>query len=163
MLRPSAGTSPDGAPRNETQPSARPEHSRGGPFFTPVYDFAAPRFVFGRVALVGDAAATARPHMGFGVSKAGGDALALAEALGGCDDIDAALVRYDAQRRTIAERVVMHGRSLGTFLGVNVKTEEDRIMGKLLSDHHGQMDWFAVPNFLTASAIAPNGHPVFID
>jgi 2-polyprenyl-6-methoxyphenol hydroxylase-like FAD-dependent oxidoreductase len=123
------------------------------PFFTPVYDFAAPRLVFGRVALVGDAAATARPHMGFGVSKAGGDALALAEALGGCDDIDAALVRYDAQRRTIAERVVMHGRSLGTFLGVNMKTEEDRIMGRLLSDHHGQMDWFAVPNFLTASAM----------
>jgi 2-polyprenyl-6-methoxyphenol hydroxylase-like FAD-dependent oxidoreductase len=124
------------------------------PFFTPVYDFAAPRLVFGRVALVGDAAATARPHMGFGVSKAGGDALALAEALGGGDDLDAALVRYDAQRRTLAERIVMHGRKLGTFLGVNVKTEEDRIMAKLLSDHHGQMDWFAVPDFLAASAVA---------
>jgi 2-polyprenyl-6-methoxyphenol hydroxylase-like FAD-dependent oxidoreductase len=133
------------------------------PFFTPVYDFAAPRLVFGRVALVGDAAATARPHMGFGVSKASGDALALAEALGGCDDIDTALVRYDAQRRTIAERVIMHGRKLGTFLGVNVKTEEERIMGKLLSDHHGQIDWFAVHNFLTGSAIAPNGRPAFVD
>jgi 2-polyprenyl-6-methoxyphenol hydroxylase-like FAD-dependent oxidoreductase len=126
------------------------------PFFTPIYDFAAPRLVFGRVALVGDAAATARPHMGFGVSKAGGDALALAEALGGGDDIDAALARYDAQRRTMGERIMMHGRKLGTFLGVNVKTEEDRIMAKLLSDHHGQLDWFAIPNFLAASAVA---HP----
>ena len=54
------------------------------PFFTPIYDFAAPRLVFGRVALVGDAAATARPHMGFGVAKAGGDAWALAEALRDC-------------------------------------------------------------------------------
>ena len=51
------------------------------PFFTPIYDFTAPRIAFGRVALVGDAASNARPHMGFGVSKAGGDAQALAHAL----------------------------------------------------------------------------------
>ena len=44
------------------------------PFITPIYDFTAPRIVFGRVAMVGDAAANARPHMGFGVAKAGGDA-----------------------------------------------------------------------------------------
>src|ERR1700732_3184763 len=50
------------------------------PFFTPIYDFASPSLVYGRVALVGDAAASARPHMGFGVAKAGGDAQALAEA-----------------------------------------------------------------------------------
>jgi 2-polyprenyl-6-methoxyphenol hydroxylase-like FAD-dependent oxidoreductase len=41
------------------------------PFFTPIYDFSTPRIVFGRVALVGDAGASARPHMGFGVAKAG--------------------------------------------------------------------------------------------
>ena len=29
------------------------------PFFTPIYDFTAPSIVFGRVAIVGDAAATA--------------------------------------------------------------------------------------------------------
>jgi 2-polyprenyl-6-methoxyphenol hydroxylase-like FAD-dependent oxidoreductase len=38
------------------------------PFFTPVYDFCSPSLVFGRAALVGDAASTPRPHMGFGVS-----------------------------------------------------------------------------------------------
>jgi 2-polyprenyl-6-methoxyphenol hydroxylase-like FAD-dependent oxidoreductase len=106
--------------------------------------------VFGRAALVGDAASTARPHMGFGVSKAGGDARALAEALRDCDDIDAALARYNAERQPMAERIMLHGRKLGMFLGVNVKTEEDRRMGKLLSDHRGQMDWIAVPNFLAA-------------
>jgi len=124
------------------------------PFFTPIYDFAAPRLIFGRVALVGDAAATARPHMGFGVSKAGGDALALAEALDGCDDIDAALVRYDVQRRAMAECVVMHGRKLGAFLGVDLKTEEDRAMAELLAHHRGQMDYIAVPNFLANSDLA---------
>ena len=35
------------------------------PFITPIYDFTAPSIVFGRVAMVGDAAANARPHMGF--------------------------------------------------------------------------------------------------
>jgi 2-polyprenyl-6-methoxyphenol hydroxylase-like FAD-dependent oxidoreductase len=44
------------------------------PFFTPIYDFSSPRIVFRRTALVGDAASSARPHMGFGVAKAGGDA-----------------------------------------------------------------------------------------
>ena len=120
------------------------------PFFTPIYDFAAPRFVLDRVALVGDAAATVRPHMGFGVAKAGGDARALAEALRDCDDIDAALARYDAERQPMGERIMLHGRKLGTFLGVDLKSEEDRRMGKLLSDHRGQMDWIAVPNFLAA-------------
>jgi 2-polyprenyl-6-methoxyphenol hydroxylase-like FAD-dependent oxidoreductase len=129
------------------------------PFFTPIYDFAAPRLVFGRIALVGDAAATARPHMGFGVAKAGGDALALGEALAECDDIGAALVRYDAARRALGERIMLHGRRLGTFLGVNLKTQEDHVMAQLLADHRGQMNWIAVPNFLatSASAQADNG------
>jgi len=121
------------------------------PFFTPIYDFAAPRLVFGRVALVGDAAATVRPHMGFGVAKAGGDALALGRALGDCDDIDAALARYDAERREIGQRIMLHGRKLGAFLAADLKTEEDRVMAKLLADHRGQMDLIAVPNFLAVS------------
>ena len=50
------------------------------PFLTPIYDFIAPRIASGRVALVGDAASNPRPHMGFGVSKAGCDAEALAQA-----------------------------------------------------------------------------------
>jgi 2-polyprenyl-6-methoxyphenol hydroxylase-like FAD-dependent oxidoreductase len=121
------------------------------PFFTPIYDFASPCFAFGRIALVGDAAATARPHMGFGVSKAAADAIALAKALEGCDDTDEALARYDAQRAPMGERTMMHGRKLGTFLGVNVRNEEDRNMAEVLSDHYGQMDLIAVPNFLAAS------------
>jgi 2-polyprenyl-6-methoxyphenol hydroxylase-like FAD-dependent oxidoreductase len=129
-------------------------HNIERPFFTPIYDFAAPRLVFGRVALVGDAAATVRPHMGFGVTKAGGDALALAEALADCDDIDAALVRYNAERRDMGERIMLHGRKLGAFLGVNLKTEEDRVMAQLLADHRGQMDWIAVPNFLATPGFA---------
>jgi len=118
------------------------------PFFTPIYDFASPRIVIGRVALVGDAAATARPHMGFGVAKAGGDAQALADALRDRDDIDAALAQYDAVRQPMGERIMLHGRKLGTHLGVDLRTEEDRRMSALLQDRGALMDWIAVPHFL---------------
>jgi len=120
------------------------------PFFTPIYDFSAPRIVLGRVALVGDAASSSRPHMGFGVAKAGGDAQALALALAAHDDIDAALAAYEAERQPIGERIMLHGRKLGTHLGVGLKTDEDRKMWKRLQDFEAMMDWIAVPNFLAA-------------
>jgi 2-polyprenyl-6-methoxyphenol hydroxylase-like FAD-dependent oxidoreductase len=122
------------------------------PFFTPIYDFSTPRLVFGRVALVGDAASSARPHMGFGMAKAGGDAQALAQALGNHDDIDAGLAEYNRIRQSIGERIMLHGRKLGTHLGVNLQTEEERAMWRLLQDHRAMMDWIAVPNFLAAYA-----------
>jgi 2-polyprenyl-6-methoxyphenol hydroxylase-like FAD-dependent oxidoreductase len=118
------------------------------PFITPIYDFTAPRIVFGRVATVGDAAANARPHMGFGVAKAGGDAEALARALRDHDDIDAALVAYNAERQPIGNTIVLHSRRLGTHLGVDLKTDADRRMHDLLQSDEAMMDWIAVPNFL---------------
>ncbi|HEY7244481.1 MAG TPA: FAD-dependent monooxygenase [Xanthobacteraceae bacterium] len=118
------------------------------PFFTPVYDFCSPSLVFGRVALVGDAASTPRPHIGFGVSKAGAEAQALAEALSNYDDIDRALAAYDAVRQPLSRRIVSHGRKLGTQLGVGIETDEDRRLSKLLQTPKGIMDWIAVPNFL---------------
>jgi 2-polyprenyl-6-methoxyphenol hydroxylase-like FAD-dependent oxidoreductase len=120
------------------------------PFITPIYDFTAPRIVFGRVAMVGDAAANARPHMGFGVAKAGGDAEALANALRDHDDIDTALKTYNALRQPIGNTIVMHSRKLGTHMGVNLQTEEDRRMHALLQSDGAMLDWIAVPNFLDA-------------
>ncbi|TMJ24426.1 MAG: hypothetical protein E6G96_17525, partial [Alphaproteobacteria bacterium] len=115
------------------------------PFFTPIYDFSTPQLVFGRVALVGDAASSARPHMGFGMAKAGGDAQALAQALGTHDDVDSGLAQYNRVRQPLGERVMLHGRKLGTHLGVNLQTEEERAMWRLLQDHRAMMDWIAVP------------------
>jgi len=119
------------------------------PLLTPIYDFAGPRLVYGRVALIGDAASTSRPHMGFGVSKSGGDAQGLAQALRDHqDDVDAGLAAFDRLRQPIGERIMLHGRKLGTHLGVGLKTDEDRRMWRLLQDHRAMMDCIAVPNFL---------------
>jgi len=120
------------------------------PFFTPIYDFTSPSIVFGRVAMVGDAAANARPHMGFGMAKAGGDAQALARALRDHDDVDAGLKAYNAERQPIGNTLVMHSRKLGTYMGVNLKTEQDRKMHALLQSDGAMLDWIAVPNFLDA-------------
>jgi len=120
------------------------------PFFTPIYDFIAPRITMGRVALIGDAASNARPHMGFGVSKAGCDAQALAQALRDHDDIDVALAEYNRVRQPIGATIVKHSRKLGTHMGVNLQTGEDRAMHQLLQDPRAMMDWIAVPNFLDA-------------
>jgi 2-polyprenyl-6-methoxyphenol hydroxylase-like FAD-dependent oxidoreductase len=120
------------------------------PFFTPIYDFIAPRIVEGRAALIGDAASNARPHMGFGVSKAGCDAQALAQALRDHDDVDAALAAYNRIRQPVGEIIVRHSRKLGTHMGVNLATDEDRAMHALLQDPRAMMDWIAVPHFLDA-------------
>jgi 2-polyprenyl-6-methoxyphenol hydroxylase-like FAD-dependent oxidoreductase len=121
------------------------------PFFTPVYDFCSPSLVFGRVALVGDAASTPRPHMGFGVSKAGAEAQALAEALSNYDDIDRALSVYNSARQALSERIVTHGRRLGMQLGVGIKTDDDRRFAKVLQSPKGILDWISMPNFLSTA------------
>jgi 2-polyprenyl-6-methoxyphenol hydroxylase-like FAD-dependent oxidoreductase len=118
------------------------------PFLTPVYDFCSPSLTFGRVAMVGDAASTPRPHMGYGVSKAGAEAQALSEALASHDDIDRALVAYNAVRQPLSERIVAHGRKLGTQLGVGIANDDDRRMAKLLQTPRGILDLIAMPNFL---------------
>jgi 2-polyprenyl-6-methoxyphenol hydroxylase-like FAD-dependent oxidoreductase len=120
------------------------------PFVTPIYDFTAPSIVYGRVAMVGDAAANARPHMGFGMAKAGTDAQALAKHLAQNEDVDAALKAYNAERQPIGNTIVMHGRKLGTHLGVNLRTDEDRRMHELLQSDSAMLDWIAVPHFLDA-------------
>jgi 2-polyprenyl-6-methoxyphenol hydroxylase-like FAD-dependent oxidoreductase len=120
------------------------------PFVTPIYDFTSPRIVFGRVAMVGDAAANPRPHMGFGVAKAGNDAEALAKALRDRDDIDRALEAYNAERQPIGNTIVLHSRKLGTQIGVSLKTKEDHRMHELLQSDGAMLDWIAVPDFLAA-------------
>jgi 2-polyprenyl-6-methoxyphenol hydroxylase-like FAD-dependent oxidoreductase len=85
------------------------------PLVQPIYDLLSPRMAFGRVALLGDAAFVARPHVAMGAIKAGQDAMALADALAS-EPVEAALVRYDALRRPAAETMIAESRRLGAYL-----------------------------------------------
>src|SRR5262245_5088140 len=89
------------------------------PFFQAIYDLASPRLVFGRVALLGDAAFVARPHVGAGVTKAALDATCLATASAGHgDDLDAALAHYGSERQRFGDWIVGRGRDLGVSIGM---------------------------------------------
>jgi hypothetical protein len=43
---------------------------------------------------------------------------------------------------------VLHGRKLGTQLGVGIETDDDRKLAKILQSPKGVLDWIGVPNFL---------------
>lgn len=84
------------------------------PFLQGMFDFCAPRLLYDRVALLGDAAATARPHCGMGVSKAAEDAASFAHALDrGADD----LARWQEQRLAYGRAIVAWSRDLGSYIG----------------------------------------------
>jgi len=86
------------------------------PFLQPIYDLVPDRFAFERVALVGDAAFVARPHVGAGVLKAGCDAIALADALKEGDSIPQALKVYERIRMSPCTAMVERARYLGAYL-----------------------------------------------
>ncbi len=85
------------------------------PFFTPIYDHHSPVMAAGRVALAGDAACVARPHVGMGVTKAAEDALSLARHLRGLNTI-AALSSYSDERVPAARDAFDRSRRLGSHI-----------------------------------------------
>jgi 2-polyprenyl-6-methoxyphenol hydroxylase-like FAD-dependent oxidoreductase len=137
-----------GAERDLPPPLSDSLQSIKHPFLAPIYDFRSPTFVFGCIALVGDAASTPRCHVAFGIAKAASDAQALAIALDHREDFDEALTEYALTRQQVGERAVLHSRMLGTQFGVGLKTDDDRRMSKLMQTPDGVLDWIAVPNFL---------------
>lgn len=83
-----------------------------------ITDLATPRLVFGRAALIGDAAFVARPHVAAGITKAALNAETLALAVGdGSGDLDAALAGYEAQALDFGAKMVGHARALGSHIG----------------------------------------------
>jgi 2-polyprenyl-6-methoxyphenol hydroxylase-like FAD-dependent oxidoreductase len=97
---------------------------RSQPFFQAVYDVASPRLAVGRVALLGDAAFVARPHVGMGVTKGALDALCLAHSIErNPGDLDAALARYGRLRSEFGRRCVARARRLGTYIEARSRPE----------------------------------------
>jgi 2-polyprenyl-6-methoxyphenol hydroxylase-like FAD-dependent oxidoreductase len=94
------------------------------PLLQPVYDLDAPQMAFGRVAIVGDAACVARPHVAAGVAKAAEDGIAICEALARESDVATALKSFEAARRPVNRRIVERARHLGAYLQATQTAEE---------------------------------------
>ncbi|MFD2182744.1 FAD-dependent monooxygenase [Rhodoplanes azumiensis] len=102
------------------------------PILQPIYDLEAGRLAFGRVAIVGDAACVARPHVAAGVAKAADDAAALVDAVAEADDVPAAIRAFEAERLPVNRRIVERARHLGAYLQANRSAEE-----RVRSRRHG--------------------------
>jgi 2-polyprenyl-6-methoxyphenol hydroxylase-like FAD-dependent oxidoreductase len=103
------------------------------PFFQPIFDLESPQTVFGRVALLGDAAFVARPHVGAGVTKAALDAASLADATAD-DDLVAGLQRYQSAQQPFGSGLVALGREEGAYLSAQLKPREQRTPAELHRD-----------------------------
>ena len=97
------------------------------PFLQPIYDFEAPSIGFGRVALIGDAAFQARPHIGAGVTKAVQDALALVLALDAEPDVPTAVQHFSDERVPAGRRLVQRARHLGAYMQAHLATDDERL------------------------------------
>jgi 2-polyprenyl-6-methoxyphenol hydroxylase-like FAD-dependent oxidoreductase len=120
------------------------------PILQPIYDLETPRMAFGRVAIIGDAAFVARPHVAAGVAKAADDAMALAEALTEQHDVAAALTRFEAKRLPIGRRIIQRARHLGAYLQATRDTEEERAYSQRHSTAEAVLAETAVLDFLYA-------------
>jgi 2-polyprenyl-6-methoxyphenol hydroxylase-like FAD-dependent oxidoreductase len=104
------------------------------PILQPIYDLESPRMAFGRVAILGDAAFVARPHVAAGVSKAADDAAALVNALQAEGDVARALKRFEAARLPENYRIIERARHLGAYLQATQAQEEKTRAGKHSTD-----------------------------
>ena len=92
-------------------------HRTQQPLLQAIFDLESPQVAFGKVALLGDAAFVARPHVAAGVTKAALDAQSLVNALAASpSDLDGALTHYDDEQRHFGSRLVARARLLGAHL-----------------------------------------------
>lgn len=99
------------------------------PFLQPIYDVRSEQIVFGRIALMGDAAFIARPHVGMGVTKAGDEAMSIANHIAALGATPAALDAYSNERLSMGQQVVARAQYLGRYMQAQ--------SSKLMSDDGG--------------------------
>jgi len=114
------------------------------PFLQPIYDVRSEQIVFGRIALMGDAAFVGRPHVGMGVTKAGDEALVIARYISQLGATPAALVAYSKERLALGQQVVARAQYLGRYMQAqglkgngdssNLKRNADTVMSETAID-----------------------------
>ena len=116
------------------------------PFLQPIYDLEVPHMAFGRVAVLGDAAFVARPHVGAGVAKAAEDALALADALE-AGDVESSLKQFEAARLSVGNKIIERARRLGAYVQADLKTQAERAYAALHRKPEAVLRETAMMNF----------------
>lgn len=106
-------------------------------FFTPIYDLASPAMTRQNIALTGDAAFLARPHIGAGVTKACEDAVALARCLSGGGTVAEGLRAFDTARHAPNRKAWSRSRYMGEYLVPR------------FTDAAGRAEWAARHNLTT--------------
>ena len=96
------------------------------PLIQPIFDLQSMKMKNGRVITIGDAAFTARPHVGMGVTKAAMDAFTLSEYLEDSSNLDD-LDKWEHSRLKESQFIVNRSRKLGQYLSIP-KNNEDLIM-----------------------------------
>ena len=125
---------------------AEPMTLARGLFFQTIVDLEVPQMVQGRVAMLGDAAFSARPHTGMGVVKATGDAVCLTDAIEAYPgELSRALSGYDAERMRYGRSLVRFGRRLGTHIETPERSEEDRALGDYLRQPETVIQAISIP------------------
>lgn len=117
------------------------------PFLQPVVDGMCRRMRHGRILFIGDAAFTARPHVGMGVSKAAADARGLSEAFESKDGaLDMALAVWERKRLKLGQDTVAWGRRLGSYIGTEPESLGDKALAQRFSRPKAVMNQVAAAN-----------------
>ena len=93
------------------------------PLIQPIFDLQSMKMKNGRVVTIGDAAFTARPHVGMGVTKAAMDAFTLSEYLEGSSNLDE-LDKWEHSRLKESQFIVNRSRKLGQYLSIPKNNED---------------------------------------
>jgi 2-polyprenyl-6-methoxyphenol hydroxylase-like FAD-dependent oxidoreductase len=114
------------------------------PFLQAIYDVRSEQIVFGRIALMGDAAFVGRPHVGMGVTKAGDEAMVIAKYISQFGATPKALQAYSDERLKLGQQVVARAQYLGRYMQAqgsrgkrdaeNLKRNADTVMAETAVD-----------------------------
>ena len=102
------------------------------PILQPIYDLETPRMAFGRVAIIGDAAFVARPHVAAGRRQGGRRRGGAGRRARRRATSTPALQRFEAVRLPVGRRIIERARHLGAYLQATQTAEE-----RARSQRHG--------------------------
>ncbi|GAB5445425.1 3-hydroxybenzoate 6-monooxygenase [Gymnodinialimonas sp.] len=110
------------------------------------------RWTEGRVALLGDAAHPMLQYFAQGACMAMEDGVALAVALDGADDVEAALLHYQSMRAVRTGRVQMNSRLIGDYIyhpdDARAAVRNEIMQGMSPQDWYDQLTWIYRSNGL---------------